>query len=309
MDRLLHYDLAEKLGESKNGSTFLAMDTGLQRGVVIKLLDHPSAASDDWRSQFMFDMQRLDKVGEEQIARFYSLEEAEGQWFIVREYIEGRSIDELIRTGPVAYSQVIETALELVTGLTKLHQIGLTHGNITPTNVFIDSKSRVRLTDCALGLPYHARAADQPGLLADIACLAPELLEGGELSISSDHYALGALLYQMLTGQPPFFGDDRETLARAISQEPVSFEIRPEVDIPGVARLLVGKLLAKEPEDRFVSTEELLFTIQGMMSLGTEAPILVGKQKWSPTPRQYAMISVLVLLLVILWLVATTGNP
>jgi len=131
---------------------------------------------------------------------------------------------------------------------------------------------------------------------------------GGKITTKTDHYSLGAVLYQMLSGQPPFGDDDAEALTRSIRSEPVSFEVRPSRDVPGVVRLLIGKLLAKDPEERFASTDELLFTLQGMMSLGLETARLVEKKKRSPTPRQYLMISALVLLLIILWLVITSNN-
>jgi serine/threonine-protein kinase len=242
------------------------------------------------------------------MARFHSLEEADGKRFVVREYIEGRTISDLLRTGPVEYAQVLQTAVEITIALKTLHQIGLVHGNITPANLFIDSRGKLRLADGFLGISFDAESVGGQNVLDDMTYLAPELLAGGEVTIASDHHALGAVLYLMLVGQPPFYDDDPETLVRTIRQEQVSFEVRPERNVPGVARMLIGKLLAKDPDDRFASTDELLFTIQGMMSLGTKTPVLVGKKKWSPSPRQYVMISMLVVLLVIFWLIITSTN-
>lgn len=308
MDRLLHYEIAERLGEGKNGATYLAMDTGLQRAVVIKLLDHPATQGEDWRSQFLSRIEQMNRIDDGPMARFYSLEETDGRRFVVREYVYGRTISDLLRIGPVDYAQVLQTAVEITTALKTIHQIGLVHGNITPNNLLLDSRGKLRLADGFLGISCDAESIGGQNLLDDMTYSAPELLAGGEATITSDHYALGAVLYQMLIGQPPFYDDDAETLVRSIRQEQVSFEVRPECNLPGVARMLLGKLLAKDPDDRFVSTDELLFTIQGMMALGVESPAPVGKKKWSPSPRQYVMISMLVMLLVIFWLIITSIN-
>ena len=142
-----------------------------------------------------------------------------------------------------------------------------------------------------------------------MVCLAPELLSGGVPSQQSDNYALGALLYLMWTGQPVFPDDDPETLIRSIIEEPVSFELHPSRELPGVARLLIGKLLAKDPDERFVSTDELRFTLQGMITLGSGPEPPSPPRTWSPSPRQYLLISVLAVLLVILWLAITGDQP
>lgn len=308
MNRLLHYEIAEKLGEGKHGATYLAMDTGFQRAVAIKLLDHPHTKTDEWKLDFQSRMARFETIDDVRLARFYSLEEAEGQRFIVREYIEGRTVAEVVQTNPIEHAQILEISLELTTLLKNVHDHGLVHGNLSPTNILINLRGRVRLCDPGLGLPDEAWAGFPRNSYGDMVYMAPELFTGGEPTVGTDHYSLGALLYLMWTGQPLFPDDDPNRLALTIRREPVSFEVRPARDIPGVARLLIDKLLAKDPDERFVSTEELLFTLQGIMSLGVEPTVLVSRKKWSPTPRQYLLISVLVLLLVILWLVVTMTN-
>jgi serine/threonine protein kinase len=240
--------------------------------------------------------------------RFYSLEEADGQLFIVREYIDGKSLDDLVKNSPLSYSRMLRAGLELATVIKKLHENGLVHGNITAANLFTDEQERSRLTDLGLGLPIETWPANPPASIHDIPFLAPEILEGGRTSFATDQYAIGAVLYQMLTGQPPFYDEDPQTLIQAVLQEPVSFEIRPLSTVPGVARLLIGKLLAKKPEDRFVSTDELQFTLQGMLSLGAQPAPVTTEKRWTPSPRLYMLISVLAILLVILWLVVSNSS-
>lgn len=301
MNRILHYDIARPLGEGKNGSTYAAVDAGLQRAVVIKTLERTAAWTDEQRDRFVGLMERLNELDDVRVARFYSLEETDGQRFVVREYVEGHSVTELVRKGGVGYAQWLNIALEIARVFRKIHDHGMVHGNITTGNVLINGSGKVHLLDAGLGVSA-TNPSDQP----DAIYLAPEILQGGPVSASGDLYALGVVLYFLLTGRPPQHGDAPWKSRSGDGRAGPLFAGFSEADVPGVARLLISRLLAHDPGDRFGSADELILTLQGMMSLGSEVPGEAGPRKWSPTPQQYLMVSVLVVLLVILWLVITS---
>ena len=305
MDKLQHYEIVEKLGEGKHGPSFLAMDTGHQRTVVVKQLDHPAINTDEWKNQYRARLEQLNQIDDARLTVIYSLEETDGHRFIVREHFEGKNLTEWIRTYLPTPARILKIALELTTQLKVLHDNGLVHGNITPANIIINSRGQARLVDDGLGFKGDTWSKCPEALTGEIVYLAPELLSGGEPSPHSDNYSLGALLYLMWTGQPVFPDDDLETLIRSIVEEPVSFELHPPREVPGVARLLISKLLTKDPDDRFVSTDELLFTLQEMIALGAEPEVPSPQKKWSWSPRQYLLVSILAVLLVILWFVIT----
>ena len=305
MERLRHYKIVEKLGEGKHGPAFLAMDTNLQRTVVVKQLDHPATKTDEWKNQNQKRLEQLDQINNARLIKYHFLEEVDGQRFIVREHIEGKNLTEWIQTDLPTLTHILKIALELTTQLKVLHDNGMVHGNITPANVIINSRGQARLVDEGLGFEGNIWAKHPQLPIGEIVYLAPELLSGGEPSPHSDNYALGALLYLMCTGQPVFPNDDPETLIHSIAEEPVSFELHPSRKVAGVFRLLISKLLAKDPDERFVSTDELLFTLQEMIALGSEPEVPPPQNKWSPSPRQYLLVSVLAVLLVILWFVIT----
>jgi len=301
MNRILHYDIARPLGEGKNGSTYAAVDAGLQRAVVIKTLGRTATWADEQRDRFVDLMARLNELDDVRIARFYSFEEADGKRFVVREYVEGYSAAELVRKGGVGYARWLDIALEIATVLRKMHDRGLVHGNITAGNMLINGSGKVHLLDAGLGVSA-TNPSDQP----DAVYLAPEILQGGPVSASSDLYALGVVLYYLLIGRLPQHGDAPGKPRSGAGRAGPPFAGFSEADVPGVARLLISRLLAHDPGDRFGSADELILTLQGMMSLGSEVPGEAGPRKWSPTPQQYLMVSVLVVLLVILWLVITS---
>ena len=296
MDRILHYEIARKLGEGKNGEAYLALDSGLQRAVAIKTLKHDSSLGDEHRrTAFLELMERFNALDNSGIARFYSLEQTDNRWIAVREYIEGQTIADLVRPAPFAYKRWLETALQLTRTLKVVHDAGLVHGNITATNVFVTSVKAVNLTDYALDAVWTG-CDDR----ADSVFLAPELVGDEERTVTGDLYSLGVVLFILLTGQAPEQSEGKSVEA--------CFDGLSEASVPGVARLLLRRMMAPDPVDRFGSVDELILTLQGMTSLGEEPEATENRWKWSPTPRQYLMLALLFLLLIILWL-AITSHP
>lgn len=309
MDRILHYEIVREVGEGKNGRTFLAMDTGLQRAVVVKLLEKTESHSAAWIGRLREEVRHFDELDNERVARFYSWDEVNGRPFVVREYVDGKSLANLAETGPTEYRRFLELALSSVHALKSLHEQGSVHGNLTAENMIVDSRGKVLLVDPGLGVEGKIDSGVAHLAAEDLVCLAPEQWEGESITPQSDFYALGAVLYHLLAGSYPHFDADMDKLRELVLNEPALAGKEKASQIPGVARLLIGKLLARMPGERFVSAEELLVTLQGMVTLGVEAPSVSRKKKWSPTPRQWLLFPVLFMLLVILWLVITSDQP
>ncbi len=296
MDKILHYDIAEKLGEGPNGPAWLGIDTGFQRAVVIKHLNRRFVTQDAWRASFLELMERFNRLEDFRIAHFYSLENAEHQHFVVREFIDGKTIAATVKDKPVEYHRWVELALELASVVKFVHDAGVIHGNLTATNVLLDPRERVRLLDAGLAAPPDEQVSSD-----QMAFIAPELRAGGTPTVETDLYAVGAILYLLITGQLP-------SVAADTGSSPVSFDHLSERQVPGIARLVLERLLAATPSDRFGSADELIVTLQTMLSLGTDPGVEFAPKKRRLSSRQYMGISVLVLLLIILWLVITS-NP
>jgi serine/threonine-protein kinase len=309
MDRILHYEIVRELGDGKNGRTFLAMDTGFQRAVVVKLLERTEAHSAEWVTRLRAEVRRFDELDDTHIARYYSWDEANGRPFVVREYIDCESLASLAGRGSVPYDRFLKLALGAARALKSLHDQNVTHGNLTSTNVFADASDQVWLADPGLGIEDPVGKGIARLGIRDLVYLAPEQWRGEPATMSSDFYSLGVVLYHLLTGAYPHDEDDPGRLRDAIHRRPALEDDAKVSKIPGVARLLIAKLLARSPRDRFASTEELILTIQGMMSLGAERKPLPVRTKWRPSPRQWLLFPVLFMLLVILWLVITSEQP
>ena len=293
MNKILHYDIAEKLGEGPNGPAWLAIDSGFQRAVVIKNLERDFVTHETWRTAFLEQMQKLNRIEDLRLAHFYSLENADQKNFVVREYVDGKTVAATVKDHPIEYHRWVELALELAAIVKVIHDSGALHGNLTGSNVLLDARERVRLLDAGLALP-----SSDPNATSILPYTAPELRTGGAITVETDLYAVGAVLYQMITGEAP----------RSSVTGPALFEHYSEKQVPGIARLVIERLMAGNPTERFGSADELIVTLQTMLSLGTESGVEFVPKRRRFTSRQYMAIAVLVLLLVILWLVITT-NP
>ncbi len=295
MTSLLHFDITEKLGEGKNGEAFLALDSGLQRVFVLKLLDPDRAQDEVWLSAFRAQIDTLAKIEDSVLAEVYSVEQDGDKRFVVREFVEGVSIGKLVSKRAHDYRSILVVAISLAEALRNLHDRDIFHGNLTSENVIISSKGGVKLTDCGLAVAGK-----------DIAFVAPEILQGETETEQSDLYSLGAVLYHSLVGVPVFADDDPAKLREMILTESVSFDEAPANLIPSDARLLIGKLLSKTPADRFGSVEELLITLREIKALGLAAAEVSELPHSKYSPRQYLLISILAALLVIFWLVVSS---
>lgn len=305
MERILHYDISRQLGHGKNGPTYLAYDTGLQRPVVLKLLDDRPSVTRSWVEEFDHRTEPWLHLRDPGIAQYLSVEQVEGRWCIIRDYVDGQSLAEIAATSSADYLKVLETALAAAEILRDAHDHGLVHENITPHNVFVERDGAVRLVDHCLGL---APADITSGYLKpeDIVCLPPEQLQGGVDTHLGDLYSLGVSLYHFLTGRYPWPLDNPSDLPRLVAEVPLDLEPIPSGSRGEIARLLLTKMLTPEPSERFQSAEDLQTTLKGMLSLDTGDIEIITEQKKRLSSRQYFTISVLVLLLVILWLVLTT---
>ena len=304
MESLLHYHITGKLGEGRHGTTYLAWDPGLDRVVTIKVLDCPRGLSEDRWRRSLEAVKRFSGIEDDHVARFYSLEDAEGKQFIVREYVEGESISRLVENGPIDYARVLRIALGATLGLKALHENGLVHGNVSSDNIIVSSKGRVKLVGCGLGLD-EKESAEALNDTKNIAFSAPEQLRTGEATVQTDFYSLGVVMYHLLVGQLPFLSENRDSVRERILNEPVSFSSDSAKQVWGDARLLIGKLLAKKPSGRFSNAQELYLTLQEMISFQTESVTTSDTRRFS-SPRLYLMISFLVLLFVIFWIVITS---
>ena len=255
------YAILKKLGEGGKGIVYKARDTVLNRVVAIKMLKS-SVSSEESYSRFMREAQAIAKLNHPNIVYIYDIgKEAEKQFFVL-EFIDGMSLRNLIETYPEGkcdIQTVLRIGIDVCSALQYAHSKGVLHRDIKPENILITEKGIAKLMDFGLAKMLDQPSITQEGIIVGtVAYVAPENALGKGADAKSDLYSFGAVLYEAVTGKPPFPGEDPvKIIFSHIHDYPVSLsKLNPNV--PQALADCIMKLLEKEPEKRYQSATDLL---------------------------------------------------
>ncbi len=268
--KLGRYEVGEKLGQGGMGSVYRAQDPALGRTIAIKTLGGAFGIPTDQRAEFLERFQRearaAGRLSHPNIVAVHDLgvDEASGTPFIVMEYVPGVSLATVLKENPVLpLAQAREIVEQVAAALDEAHRHGVVHRDITPANVFLDERGRVKVGDFGIARLEDSELTQTGVGLGTPGYIAPEVLRGGKADARSDLFALGVLAYGLLAGRKAFAGDTRETLAVQVleTQPPPPRNVRPEV--PAAASDAVMRALAKKPADRQQSVALFLRELRG----------------------------------------------
>ena len=259
-DKVLHYTITGRLGTGGMGQVYEAVDTRLDRKVALKFL-HPVALQEtEARERLRFEAQAAARLDHPNIGIVYAIEETDdGQLFIVLAYYEGLTLRQRLEQGPLPWREAATLALHVARGLEHAHRAQLVHRDIKPGNLLITPEGKVKILDFGLAQARQQADGSQMNAIAGtMAYMAPEQVRGQAVDDRADLWALGVVLYQMLTGVSPFKGkgDVAATILKIIKHEPASLlELHPEC--PAALDVLLAKALAKDPALRYGSAQQL----------------------------------------------------
>lgn len=258
LGRIGHYEVLQILGKGGFGIVYRAFDDVLHRVVAVKVLSPQMAVTSPARKRFLHEARSSAAVRHENVVQVYEVGETPLP-FIVMEFIPGETLQQrLNRVGPVDVSEVLRIGKQIAEGLAAAHATDLIHRDIKPANVMIKGGQKAKITDFGL-----ARAADdatmtQTGQVAGTPLyMAPEQANGEKLDHRADLFSLGSVLYQMVTGRPPFRAESTLAVLKRVAEDtprPIR-EIIPEA--PPWLCEIIPKLHEKKPDDRFQSAREL----------------------------------------------------
>jgi eukaryotic-like serine/threonine-protein kinase len=252
------YRLERKLGSGGMADVWLAEDQELGRKVAIKMLHERYANDTQFVERFRREATHAAGLSHPNVVSIYDRGEAEGSYFIVMEYVEGRTLKELIVTrGPCPVPVAISYVRQVLAALRYAHRNGIVHRDIKPHNVLVDHEGRVKVADFGIARAGSSQMTEAGSIIGTAQYLSPEQARGAPVDESSDLYSTGIVLYELLTGKVPFTGETPVEIAmKHLSQVPEApSTIRHE--IPRDLDLVVLRALAKEPADRYRSAKEM----------------------------------------------------
>ena len=252
------YKVLKKLGSGGMATVYLAEDQELGRRVAIKILNAKHASDEQFVERFRREASSAAGLSHPNIVQIYDRGKAEGTYYIAMEVIEGLSLKELIiKHGPSPIPVAVNYGRQILAALRFAHRNGVVHRDIKPHNVLVDEEGRVKVTDFGIARAGASEMTEVGSIIGTAQYLSPEQARGAPVDARSDLYSVGVVLYELLTGEAPYNGDTPVEIAMkhlSAVPEPPSVK-RPEV--PPELDAVVLRALAKNPDDRFQSVEEM----------------------------------------------------
>src|SRR6058998_929761 len=252
------YRILRKLGTGGMANVYLAEDEVLGRRVAIKILNDRHAGDDQFVERFRREAKNAASLSHPNIVSIYDRGEAEGTYYIAMEYLDGRSLKELIlQRGPAPITVSVEYARQILSALRFAHRKGVVNRDIKPHNVLVNSEGRVKVTDFGIARAGASQMTEAGSIVGTAQYLSPEQARGTDVDQRSDLYSLGVVLYELLTGVVPFSGDTPVEIAMkhlSSAPEPPSMK---RAEVPRDLDMVVLRALAKDPADRYQSAEEM----------------------------------------------------
>ena len=314
--KLGHFNLIEEIAHGGMGTVFRAFDPTLNREVAIKVLREDLAHDPKFLNDFLQEARSAAAISHPHIVQIYFVGEEASQYYIVMELLKGRTLREIVeKDGPMNEERALDMTVEVIEGLRAAYKNQMIHGDIKPANIFITEDVGAKVLDFGLSKLANVDVAPDQGIWGSPYYISPERVGQKAEDFRSDVYSLGATLFQMLTGHPPFEAETPEELAakRLNEKPPLLRELNP--DITAKTEQVVNKMLNKSILLRYRDYNALLADLNEAKTeatakrLGVDLhPQLQPPPPSAPTPKQHSplplIITTVVVVLVIVAVVA-----
>ena len=292
------YRVTAKIGEGGMGEVYRARDTNLDRDVALKVLPQAFTDDPDRLARFEREAKVLASLNHPNIGHIYGLEEAEGQKALVLELVEGPTLAERIKQGPIPLDEALPIAKQIAEALEAAHEQGIIHRDLKPANIKVKDDGTVKVLDFGLAKAFQPDASDvsasmsptisltaaatQMGMVIGTAAyMAPEQAKGKVVDKRADVWAFGVVMFEMFTGQRPFAGEDvTETIAAVVRAEPEWDTLSG--DLPPLVQTFLRQSLRKQPAQRLHDVADIRLVLEGAFDVSGFSDVVTAES--SPRP-------------------------
>jgi TolB-like protein/predicted Zn-dependent protease len=306
-----HYKITQHLGSGGMGEVYVALDTRSERKAVLKLLPARFTSDPERIKRFQHEARALVAFNHPNILTTYEIGEEESTYYIVSELIEGETLRQRLSRERLGLKEAIDITIQVASALSAAHQAGIVHCDVKPENIMLRRDGYVKVLDFGIAklaaqeLPSRIEPQEAISLvtthvgsiLGTVRYMSPEQARGERVDHRTDIWSLGVVLYEMVTGLPPFSGaTPQDVISAALTSEPAPI-VRQGTKVPFKLREIISRALRKDREERYDSMHEMREALQSLwhkLELSHES----GGNNWLANPRRAAAIAVLILLAV-----------
>ena len=268
-ETLSHFKITDKLGQGGMGVVYRGTDLNLDRTVAIKILPSETQRDEESVARFLREAKTASKLQHRAVTTIYEFGVKEQLCYLVMEYIEGKTLKEMLKKGTLPIRQLLEIGIEMADALSLADEKGIIHRDIKSENVMVTDRGQVKVLDFGLAKMIETKGGDGDSfqttsgmVMGTVSHMSPEQALGAELDTRTDIYSTGVVLFEMATGTLPFTGaSPHVVLAKVLNQPPPAVtDYNPEVP-PPLANL-IGKCLEKNREQRYPNALSLLMDLR-----------------------------------------------
>ena len=266
------YEIIKTIGEGGMANVYLANDTILDRKVAIKVLRGDLSNDEKFIRRFKREALSVSNLSHPNIVEVYDVGEEDGNYYIVMEYIEGKTLKQLLqKRGALTLNEVIDIITQLTDGLAHAHEAYIIHRDIKPQNIMIEDNGLVKITDFGIAMALNSTQLTQTNsVMGSVHYLPPEQANGKGSTVKSDIYSLGILMYELLTGSVPFKGDTAVEIALKHMKEKIPSIRKQNPTIPQSVENIVLKATAKNPKNRYDNVRDMYKDLQTALQRDNE---------------------------------------
>jgi len=297
-----HFKITTELGRGGMGIVYKAVDTQLHVERALKFLSADTLGGADFHARFIEEARSLASVQHPNICPVHEIGEVDGQVFIAMSFLEGQTLEDKLTEGPLPVEDAVLIAKQVAAGLQKAHGQGVIHRDIKPANIMITDDGPAVIMDFGLAKRADAAFKTRTGtMMGTVAYMSPEQVQSTNVDHRADLWALGVMMYEMLTGQRPFKGDIDPAVIFSLTQtnpDPIAPQNK---DVPAALEEIVERLLEKEPGHRYADAGELLDVLEdtGLVS-ATGTIRRVRLQRWQRRRLGWVLAGVIPLVVLVM---------